>query len=521
MDDLPSSCTPVIFADVNDGIGLRKVGSTTIIEETTCISNEAARLEHWDGGAGEQLRAVLELHSLAASSSWHDPRDTFFGDGYSSLLDHLFIPRPLIAALRSSGPLYKLSKRLQCIRKRGLADHSIVHTVFYYVKPAARAQFVNTSPMASISENTSEVRWNTDAMARCLREGEQRHVFIAALEKEMERFLDEETPLLTLENTPDSFFTRMDEVVIGVAQQFFSKGKEPINQELADLTNYRLELLRQRRDMREGMVDAESSEAFSNIVDELVRITKLCKAGRLRERNCRNKSLIEELWEHWHARRMAECHRTLRALGSNGKGPKQRSYSALRLALPTTASWLQLWEKQGKSGGMLAKQVDWDAMLDEHRSCAPPLPEAQAGHTDDGRRDVARLAKHCVYASKRKSCPTHSVPVEILAVSLSPNVYMKLPRVVSKLGLGSDTTKITAPATRKVFNLGYKMINQAKMTPLKWHSSWGAGIPKPGSTPGPQGLRVVHRLDEQGKAFYSMKMKSKLEKRDWEAWYRI
>ena len=47
---------------------------TTIIEETTCISNEAARLEQWDGGAGEQLRAVLELHSLASSSSWLSAR---------------------------------------------------------------------------------------------------------------------------------------------------------------------------------------------------------------------------------------------------------------------------------------------------------------------------------------------------------------------------------------------------------------------------------------------------------------
>ena len=54
LDELPSSCTPVIYADVNDGIGLRKMGSTTITEETTCISTEAARLEHWDGGAGEQ-----------------------------------------------------------------------------------------------------------------------------------------------------------------------------------------------------------------------------------------------------------------------------------------------------------------------------------------------------------------------------------------------------------------------------------------------------------------------------------
>ena len=82
------------------------------------------------------------------------------------------------------------------------------------------------------------------------------------------------------------------------------------------------------------------------------------------------------------------------------------------------------------------------------------------------------------------------------------------------LGIGAPKLdKLEAPATyRNLFN-GYYMINQSGLTPLKWHLSWGAALPKQlKRTKGVSFLRarskrVVHRLDEQGKGFFASKLR--------------
>ena len=64
----PGNCTPIFFADVNAGLGLRQCGAELLWDDATCVSRQAARKENFSGGAGETLRAILESHDLGALS---------------------------------------------------------------------------------------------------------------------------------------------------------------------------------------------------------------------------------------------------------------------------------------------------------------------------------------------------------------------------------------------------------------------------------------------------------------------
>ena len=77
-------------------------------------------------------------------------------------------------------------------------------------------------------------------------------------------------------------------------------------------------------------------------------------------------------------------------------------------------------------------------------------------------------------------------------------------------GLGANNcTDLKAVETRRAYTNAYYMVNQSSYTPLKWHASWGASIPKQNGKKKALGQRVVHRLCEQGKAFFSEKLKAK------------
>ena len=120
LSKIPAGCTPLIYTDLNDGVGLQSAGpqgAWTFDYETKCISKEAARKEMWPDGAGESFRKLLERHHLWLPTAVLDPRDTFFGANGSSLIDYVAIPQNLNA--EKAGILAKSGRRLQLIEKRG------------------------------------------------------------------------------------------------------------------------------------------------------------------------------------------------------------------------------------------------------------------------------------------------------------------------------------------------------------------------------------------------------------------
>ena len=75
---------PIIFMDLNDGIGMKKCFSGfELVPDTQCISPSGARLERLPGGAGALMRAVLDKHNMFCASASNDSRDTFWVGGTS------------------------------------------------------------------------------------------------------------------------------------------------------------------------------------------------------------------------------------------------------------------------------------------------------------------------------------------------------------------------------------------------------------------------------------------------------
>ena len=123
IKDTPNASTPILFSDVNDGIGKQLISSLAgreVLEiETKVVHPRAKRVEKVEGGAGSLIRPMLEHFEMVSMSSWLDDRDTYFGNHSSSLIDHIFAPAALATGIRSSGPLMRASRRLQLIKQKG------------------------------------------------------------------------------------------------------------------------------------------------------------------------------------------------------------------------------------------------------------------------------------------------------------------------------------------------------------------------------------------------------------------
>eukprot|EP00972_Heterocapsa_arctica_P017534 2589987-Heterocapsa_arctica.AAC.1 len=73
---------------------------------------------------------------------------------------------------------------------------------------------------------------------------------------------------------------------------------------------------------------------------------------------------------------------------------------------------MEVWGLPGCQGGMMCEQVGWEQMLSEHKECAEPLPPMEVEHKFRAQDDLKRLASYLQRASKRKTCPTTSIPGE-------------------------------------------------------------------------------------------------------------
>jgi hypothetical protein len=285
LDGTPGCSTPLLYVDLNDGMGIQQIGSEWVpLDDLSCVSPEARNREKKPGGAGELFRELLTTHGMASLSTWFDQRPTFYGNtGSSSMIDHLCGPEALVHSLRSAGPLGGMSRRLQLIQKRGHADHLLVHAVFYYVLAHPPKASLADSPQASILGDhldASKVKWDPDLLMRGLREGYRREEFLQAAEDVMEGFLDTHGHLLE-HRTPDELFIAMDAAFIKAGLKFYGRGTEEVPAALTALKERRLQLLSERRELRARRVDPTVPEPEeAELAIQLEAATKACRQAR-------------------------------------------------------------------------------------------------------------------------------------------------------------------------------------------------------------------------------------------------
>ena len=492
----PSSTTPIIFCDLSDGMGIAK-GEFGGWEQvgTSCITEEASRKENLVGGAGEQLRRLPEIHGMVATSASLDPRDTWWGVDRSSLIDHVCIPAALLEVARGGGPLARAGRRLQVIKTARPADHLPVHAIFEYIFEHPTEEEVATTTAV-------RRRWDYDALMRGVAKGWRRKEFLEELE-EVVKSKGEELQDMANMNTPDDYFGMMDEIVCTVAEKWYGKPREAEGG-YKELHDQRMRLLDNRRSMREGLSAAVGEEELAACVERLKEVTYEMRRMRRRQYMEDKKAIHAEMWEAWQCRRLAEVQRLPGRLCRSRYGPKKRYYRTLIGATPTQAEWMEVWGLPGCQGGMMCEQVSWEGMLSEHKECAEPLPTMDVGYKFQAQDDFKRLANYLQGASKRKTCPSQSIPGEVLLMLLRPAWRVDYGRA----GVGLEKEKLSAPATRQAMKDGYTMINRTGYTPLRWHRS-RAGVLRKSARVGPLGKRVAHVLDTQGKAFFAMKVRKR------------
>ena len=215
---------PLIFIDLNDGIGIQRISGSWIECDTCCMSVASKRRERIPGGAGELVRAICETFSLGSISSWDDSRNIFFGNALNSdsLIDHLFVPLNLIPGKRSAGPLMHMGK-IQVIVRNEPADHVPVHAVIFTSLSTPCAPCDSPQPSLVNDINISEIMWRSDSLMRGLREGEHREEFINNLELAVGNLLASSETFIGNCRTPGQYFQALDSTVIKEALVFFGK----------------------------------------------------------------------------------------------------------------------------------------------------------------------------------------------------------------------------------------------------------------------------------------------------------
>ena len=161
----------MVYVDLNDGIGLQKVGGTWEYDEenTPCVTKLSATKENIAQGAGEQFRELLCRHRMVAISVNEDRRPTWFGhEGRSSTIDFLAVPVGAAEGASKAGTLAKLARRMQIIKVKAKADHV---PVFANLECAKTWHSVDdTTWMGNIIPGLGRTKWDMDALMRGAKE---------------------------------------------------------------------------------------------------------------------------------------------------------------------------------------------------------------------------------------------------------------------------------------------------------------------------------------------------------------
>eukprot|EP00959_Pyramimonas_sp_CCMP1952_P257330 5376333-Pyramimonas_sp.AAC.1 len=122
--------------------------------------------------AGAELAKLFSLHGLQVANSYKGFSPTYYGPrGESSWIDIIAAPAALVQHSRSAGPLHRLSRELQYVRRRAVSDHLFIRMGLDYV----------LDPQA-VSVAVERPRWDLDTLMLALRKGIGRRDFLEAVE---------------------------------------------------------------------------------------------------------------------------------------------------------------------------------------------------------------------------------------------------------------------------------------------------------------------------------------------------
>eukprot|EP00959_Pyramimonas_sp_CCMP1952_P273170 5710080-Pyramimonas_sp.AAC.1 len=145
---------------------------------------------------------LYRIGSTSITSTGGGP--TFYSStGTSSQLDFILVPRCLISAVTSAGPLRRLATELQTIPSRHHRDHIPVHVRLQYSLESVLGLATHMQSALRYGFAYQPVRWNREALMDALRTGTHRAEFIMAVENRLNREAAQHQQIRREEQTPN------------------------------------------------------------------------------------------------------------------------------------------------------------------------------------------------------------------------------------------------------------------------------------------------------------------------------
>lgn len=163
------ACTPIIMTDLNDGMGIERVGPAWEEIDTDAVAPAGRRQERKVEGAGHAFRILLERHFLYAANTVGSADHTWYGVHSSSLVDYICLPVGLKDSVQSVGVLRRAARRLQIIPDQRHRDHLPVALSLAYER------FFPNSEL--------HIRWDFDALLEEARRGGRRPQVLEAMDR--------------------------------------------------------------------------------------------------------------------------------------------------------------------------------------------------------------------------------------------------------------------------------------------------------------------------------------------------
>lgn len=203
------------------------------------------------------------------------------------------------------------------------------------------------------SPQVDVLRWDADLMMQSLMPGQGRADFLAEMEDEAQRIEKEGELFMHMHDRgPDELYDKLNSVLMKVGHKHFGKrdGARDMDSEYDRLVQERMELLKDRRDLREAAEDEET------LKEALAEVTRKCRRLRRAAARRYKECIAEELQEAWRVRDHSRAHYLSRRLAGRRMGPRRSSYATAQRARPTAEQWVRHWQKPGPQGGMAATE---------------------------------------------------------------------------------------------------------------------------------------------------------------------
>ncbi|CAK0909733.1 unnamed protein product, partial [Prorocentrum cordatum] len=406
--ETPTRCTPLLCADLNDGLGMVKHEAGVFSPLSEAIGLVEPALEHESGTAWRQL---CEEWGFATVNTFFEGY-TFSGPtGARSRPDVIALPRELVPSAEDCKPLYTIGDRLQAIRARGRRGRTPL---------GVSVRITPVQP--EIIPRAARAQWDMDACMLALKRHQGKLEFLTELEYKCE---DMVRPPLDEEQDPDEAWDELAEVVRETGLAHFGL-KERDAREMEEATDQRKKLLQERADIRrrhviDGEMGASTDVELGRCVQELKDATRRPRALQRQRRRRLRAARCEALAEAERAGDAATVWRLAHLLGERGLGARRRVHCAPRLERAAAAR-RKLLKSPGRLGGYAATELDARPYLEQLRPpparCCSVLDAEEAALEDLGELEE-RMRRR---TQPRRAAPPRSAPVPAWRMRSAPPI---------------------------------------------------------------------------------------------------